>query len=196
VETLARKTWFAHEILVHERKLRGYLARLVHGVCDIEDVLQETYARLLTLDGTARSGVHNWHAFLFATARNVAFDRLRRKRIVSFDVIAELNYPTVVDERPTAYDELSAREEHAMLSAAIAALPERCRQVVTLRKLHGLSQKEVATRLGITESTVEKHVANGVRLCARHMFAEDRSEPDRKGDMVHSRASRGGRDER
>ena len=53
-----------------------------------------------------------------------------------------------------------------MLQQAIAHLPDRCREVLTLRKIQGLPQREVAERLGLSESTVEKHVSAGIRRCA------------------------------
>jgi RNA polymerase sigma factor (sigma-70 family) len=168
---IERNAWLAKEILVHERALRGYLSRFFKNTSDIEDVVQETYARLLSLNDSASAAVRNWHAFLFTTARNVALDRIRRSRVVSLDALAEMGSADVLDQTPSVDDALNARQELALLLATIASLPDRCRETLTLRKLYGLSQREIAQRLAITESTVEKHVAYGVRLCAERMFA-------------------------
>ena len=167
-----RNAWLAKEILVHERALRRYLARFFHNVADVEDVLQETYARLLSLNDSSAAAVHNWHAFLFTSARNAALDRLRKNRVVSLDALAEMGSVDVLDQSPSAEEGLNTRQELALLMDAIASLPDRCREALTLRKLYGLSQREIAQRLAITESTVEKHVAHGVRLCAERMFAK------------------------
>jgi RNA polymerase sigma factor (sigma-70 family) len=177
---IERNAWLAKEILVHERSLRSYLNRFFKNVADIEDVVQETYARLLSLNDLGWAAVRNWHAFLFTSARNVALDRIRRARVVSLDTLAEMGSADVLDQTPAADEALNARQELALLSEAIASLPDRCREVLTLRKLYGLSQREIAQRLGISESTVEKHVAYGVRLCAERMFAKrsDTSKPD------------------
>jgi RNA polymerase sigma factor (sigma-70 family) len=169
--------WLAKDILVHERALRRYLARFFQNVADVEDVVQETYARLLSLDKSASAAVHNWRAFLFTSARNVALDRLRRTRVVSLDALAEMGRMDVLDQTPSVEERLNTRQELTLLMDAIASLPDRCREALTLRKLYGLSQREIAQRLGITESTVEKHVAYGVRLCAERMFAQ-------RGEMV------------
>jgi RNA polymerase sigma factor (sigma-70 family) len=169
---IERNAWLAKDILVHERALRGYLSRFFKNVADIEDVVQETYARLLGLSDSAAVGVRNWHAFLFTSARNVALDRIRRARVVSLDTLAEMGGADVLDQTPTADEALNARQELALLLETIASLPDRCRKALTLRKLYGLSQREIANRLAITESTVEKHVAYGVRLCAERMFAK------------------------
>jgi len=70
---------------------------------------------------------------------------------------------------PRTAGSASRDEELGRLTRAIQALPERCRQVLTLRKIYGLSQREIATRLGLPESTVEAEVADGVRRCARFL---------------------------
>jgi len=164
--------WLAKEILVHEGALRGYLNRFFKCVADVEDVVQETYARLLGLNDSAWAAVRNWHAFLFTTARNVALDRIRRSRVVSLDALAEMGSMDVLDQAPSVDEALNARQELALLLDTIASLPDRCRETLTLRKLYGLPQREIARRLAISESTVEKHVAYGVRLCAERMFAK------------------------
>jgi len=164
--------WLAKEILVHERALRGYLRRFFKSVVDVDDVVQETYARLLGLKPSAWAAVRNWHAFLFTTARNVALDRIRRSRVVSLDALAEMGSVDVLDQTPSVDEALNARQELALLLETIATLPDRCRETLTLRKLYGMSQREIARRLAISESTVEKHVAYGVRLCAERMFAQ------------------------
>jgi RNA polymerase sigma-70 factor (ECF subfamily) len=187
---LELNAWLAKEILVHERVLRGYLSRFFKNVADIEDVVQETYARLLGLNDGAWAAVRNWHSFLFTTARNVALDRIRRSRVVSLDALAEMGSVDVLDQAPSVDEALNARQELALLWETIASLPDRCRETLTLRKLYGLSQREIAQRLEIAESTVEKHVAYGVRLCAERMFAKrgaggatsaEKAAPVRKG---------------
>jgi RNA polymerase sigma factor (sigma-70 family) len=172
MNSIERNAWLAKEILVHERALRGYLSRFFKDVADVEDVIQETYARLLSLNESAAMAVRNWHAFLFTSARNVALDRIRKARVVSLDALAEMGGADVLDQAPTADEALNARQEVALLLESIASLPDRCREALTLRKLYGLSQREIAERLSISESTVEKHVAYGVRLCAERMFAK------------------------
>jgi RNA polymerase sigma factor (sigma-70 family) len=167
---IGKQTWFVQEILPHEAVLRGYLGRFLSEPSDIEDGLQETYARLLTLSEEERNRIRSPHAFLFTTARNVALDRLRKQRVVSLEVMAELDELNVIDERPGAYEELNARQELTLLQQALASLPERCRQVLTLRKVYGLPQKVIAAKLNISENTVESHVANGMRLCAARLL--------------------------
>lgn len=166
-----REAWFVRDVLPHEGALRGYLSRFFAQSADVEDVLQDTYVRLITLSADERTRIRSPHAFLFTTARNVALDRLRKQRVVSLETMAELEEATVIDESPGAYEVINTRQEIALLNRSLACLPERCRQVLTLRKIYGLSQKEIAARLKITENTVEKHISNGMRLCATYLFS-------------------------
>ena len=163
--------WFEHCVLVYEGQIRSFLRHYFAEGNDIEDCIQETYARLLAMTPEARATVRQWHAFVFTTARNVGLNMLRRRRVISLDAVAELEASDVLmDSAPTTFEEVNARQELALLRKAIAALPERCRQVFTLRKVHGLPQKEIARQLGISENTVEQHVAKGVRTIARFIF--------------------------
>jgi RNA polymerase sigma factor (sigma-70 family) len=172
VDATGTTAWFL-KVLGHERDLRAFLARPLPHPDDVADVVQETYARLLALSPERRDAVRNWRAFLFATAHNVAMDHLRRREVVSLDALPEINATDVVmrgsqERRPDEIVNLT--QERLLLSRVIASLPERCRQVLILRKIHGLSHKEIAHRMGIAEHTVEKHVSHGVRLCAARLL--------------------------
>ena len=70
---------------------------------------------------------------------------------------------TVLDERPDAAEVAFCREELVLLAQAIHALPSRCREIVVLRKIRCLSQKEIAKMLGISEQTVQVQVLRGVK---------------------------------
>jgi len=164
--------WFSL-LLAHERDLRAFLSRCLPHRDDVSDVVQETYARLLALSPERRSAVRSWRAFLFATARNVAMDHLRWPTSVSLEALPEINGVDVVSaggEEQTPDEIVNLTQEQDLLARAIASLPEKCREVLMLRKIHGLSQREIAQRLGIAEHTVEKHISYGVRLCAERVL--------------------------
>lgn len=164
--------WFAREVQVHEAPLRAFLRRRFPALPDIDDLVQESFLRVFKAQRT--SAIQSVRAFLYTTARNLALDYFRRRQIVCIDGVAEAEELSVhVDEEATAIpDAVAKNQELALLIQAIKTLPPRCRQVITLRKLYGLSQRETARRLGIAEHTVEAHVGVGVRKCgeflARH----------------------------
>lgn len=120
-----------------------------------------------------RQAVRTLRAFLFATARNVAVEHLRQHRWVSLDALSQPGIYNVVMENghgPAPDETVNATQELNLLARVIASLPARCREVLMLRKIYGLPQKEIALRLGIAEHTVEKHINHGVRLCAARML--------------------------
>ena len=121
---------------------------------------QETYARIL--QARAQNPVHAPRSFLFATARNAALDFFRRRQVVAIDGLAEIELLPVLEDRPGVPETVCHDQELQLLAEAIQALPARCRQVITLRKIHGLSHAAIAAQLGIAENTVNAQVALGV----------------------------------
>lgn len=161
--------WFAEEVQTHEPALRAYLRGKFPSLPDLDDLVQETYARLLRANQTG--AVRSAKAFLFTTARNVAFDFFRRKRVVSLEGTAEIDRLYVLDERPGVAETVCHEQELDFLLDAIRALPNRCREVLTLRKIYGLSHKEIADRLDISERTVNAQVAIGLLRCREFLRA-------------------------
>ncbi len=155
--------WFAEQVLPHEADLRGWLHARFPVLTDIDDVVQESYQRLLRVQATGP--IANARAFLFVSARNVALNQLRRRRRERRDPWPENEIATTPADGPRPPDAVAGNEELQLLVAAIAQLPGRCREVMTLRKIDGLSQREVAARLGIAEHTVEAHSRAGLQKC-------------------------------
>jgi RNA polymerase sigma-70 factor (ECF subfamily) len=163
-EGIDQTRWFAENLQPHEPLLRSWLRSRFPAECDCDDIVQESYVRVLR--ARARDEVRAPKAFLFATARNLALDRLRRVQVAGTNSLAEIDGLSVMDPEENIPEAVARAEEIELLTHAIQSLPERCRQVLTLRKVHGLSQKEIAARLGIAEHTVEAQGAIGLRKCA------------------------------
>ncbi len=155
--------WFIDEVLPHESQLRGWLRTRFPGVQDVDDIVQEAFTRLLRAH--ASGPVACARALLFVTARNLALNHLRHRRIERPEGAAEIDPHTLLDDRAGVPETVAQAEEFQILIQAIQSLPERCRQIITLRKIYGLSQKEVADRLGISEHTVEAQGGIGLRKC-------------------------------
>lgn len=159
--------WFKREILSHEEILVRFLARIWLRRDEIADLRQETYARVY--EAARQSPPRNPKAFLFATARHLMTDRIRRERIVSIRAGGDNDYLNVLVEEISPEQRVGAHQELARLAQAFDRLPARCREVIWLRRVKELSQKEVAARLGLTEKTVEKHLASAARKLAHYM---------------------------
>lgn len=157
-----RAIWLGRQVLPHEPALRSWLRRRRLGGLDIDDVIQETYTRLIAAESV--SHVQNAKSYAFQIAGSVVIDHLRRMKVVSIAAVPDLDYLEVVSDDPSPERQVIDRDELHRLAQAIAALPAKVREVFTLRRVHGLSQREVAVRLGITESTVEKHMSRGFLL--------------------------------
>ena len=155
--------WFAQEVYPHGAELKAYLRGSFPAVRDVDDVVQESYLRVWRR--MMRGPVASARSFLYRVARNVAIDAVRRSAAAPVDQMADLNGLNASDGKPDAAEEACTSEELELLLVAIERLPRRCREVVVLRKLRGLSPREIAVELGMSEGTVHVHGAKGVRRC-------------------------------
>lgn len=168
--------WFIREILVHEQALAHYLKRCWPHRDELHDLRQEVYARVY--EAAARTRPTLPKAFMFTTARHLMTDRLRRSRVVSIEPVGDFESSNVylMDEvSPERW--LGTRQTLRRLAEVLDALPDRCREVVWLRRVEELSQKDVALRLGISGRTVEKHLAKGMRLIADRLYGGNDAAP-------------------
>lgn len=156
--------WFAEQVQPHESSLRSYLRSVFPALPDIDDLVQESYARLIRAREAGR--VSYAKAFLFTTARNAALDFFRRRKVVTVDSLPDLAALPIAEDRPDVGDALNRQQELVLLAEAVRGLPERCRQVLTLRLLYGMSHREIAGELAISEHTVKAQLAKGMRRCA------------------------------
>jgi RNA polymerase sigma-70 factor (ECF subfamily) len=157
--------WFMQDVLPLEPALTRFLQRNWRQPAEIADLRQETYAR--AYEAALRERPKLVKPFLFQIARNLMIDRLRRQSVVSLETMADFDWANVTDDRPSLESHVAARQQLRLLQEALDDLPPRCRQIVVMRKIDGLPQKEVARRMGIAVETVENQVAKGVRLLAQ-----------------------------
>lgn len=130
--------------------------------------MQEVYIRLLR--ARERGEVFSPKAFLFAVARNLALDRVRRRQIFAPESLAESEALSVFEDGPDIPETLARNQELEVLTEAIQALPDRCRQIFTLRKVYGLTQAEIAAEVGVSENTVSAQLTIGVKKCMQFML--------------------------
>jgi RNA polymerase sigma-70 factor (ECF subfamily) len=174
--------WFKREILVHEAALMRFLTRSWSNAADVPDLRQDIYVRVYEAAANSRPLLPK--SFLFATARHLITDRVRRKRIVSIDAVGDLDALNVLIEEIGPERRLGAHQELRRMAQALDALPPRCRETVWMRRVFDLPQKVVADKLGITEKTVEKHLMKGVQLLARALLSQPDSLTQGEGERA------------
>ncbi|WP_202839151.1 RNA polymerase sigma factor [Luteimonas saliphila] len=157
----ALKDWFQREVLPLEGALMRYLRRNWRVEAEVPDLRQDIYVRMY--EAACRQVPQNPQSFLFVTARNHLIDRARQASIVSFDQVADLENALPPEEALTPLRVASSREELRRVQAGLDTLPPRCREVIVLRKVQGLSQKETAMQLGVSIKAVEQQTTRGMR---------------------------------
>lgn len=158
----SRAIWLAQHVLPHEPGLRRWLRRRTPAGMDVDDVIQETYAKLATLAEVDHIAAPK--AYVYQTALSIILQEDRRARAKPIDKDVEIALLTTASPEPLQDQQAEARQELAHVYEAIAGLPDKCREVFVLRKVEGLSQREIAERLNLSESTVEKHIGKGIRM--------------------------------
>ena len=159
--------------LENELALKRYLRRFIHSREAADDLAQEAFVRAFA----AESGrvIESPKAFLFKVAKNLALNELARQSSQSTEPLGDLEGQEVLEDssQAAADDVVDGRERMRLLARAIAALPPQCAKVFILRKMQGMSQKEIADRLNISVRTVENHVAVGLSRCRAFMRAHE-----------------------
>src|SRR5579859_2046736 len=157
-----RVAWVAKEIMPHEPAVRRWLGRSRIPSDQADDYIQEAYCKFAGLQTVEH--ILRPDAYFFQVVRSLVTQKIRQSRIVSMETFTEIEALPVLSDEPSPERIVAARRELAEVVRLIGELPARCRQVVRMRKIEGLPQKEIAAKLGITETMVENDVVKGMRL--------------------------------
>lgn len=159
-DRLARARWVRQHVFPHDLQMRNWFRKRGISEDDINEAMQEAYYRIAKLDEV--EPIANPGAYFFSIARNFAIQRLKQLPVVPFETLSEMDSAHLGMESPID-ETVHIRLSYDKVRAMIAALPERCRAIVELRKVENWSQKEIAQHFGITEKAVEKQVWLGIR---------------------------------
>ncbi|MDC0000318.1 sigma-70 family RNA polymerase sigma factor [Porticoccaceae bacterium] len=151
----------------HQTFLKRFISRFLTRPQDIEDAAQEAFLKAFAAE--QKHEVHAPKSFLFQIAKNVALQELTKKSNMITDYIEDLADTAISYEGRTLEDVFAGEQRMALFCKAAATLPPQCRRAFIMRKVYGMSQKEIAKELGITISTVEKHHTTGLKRCSEMM---------------------------
>jgi len=162
--------------LKHRSALIRYISRFIHHPQDIEDIVHEAF--LQTYAAEIKTHIHSPRAFLYKTAKNTALKHLDKCTNRLTDYMGDMAELAVTADAVSTESRVESQERFIAFCRAVRTLPLQCRRAFILRKVYGLSHKEIAEQLGISASTVEKHLANGIIRCSEYMQACGMSERD------------------
>ncbi|AUW57584.1 RNA polymerase subunit sigma-24 [Sphingobium sp. SCG-1] len=158
-------------LLIAERpSLVRWMARIVGSEPAAEDVAQSLYIRVQTVRD--HPPIVNKRSFLFRLALNLAVDHLRSARRHDARFADNVNTSHVASAEPNAEVRLLDQEKVRRIAAIVETMPLRCRQVFVLIKLDELSVAETATRLGISQDMVRKHIRHALQICHRTLAGD------------------------
>ncbi len=164
-----------HNIFMSARKTMTRVISRIVPPREIEDIVQETYVRICQIE--QKENIKQPRSFLLKTARNLALDYIKRAEVRLVDSAENFyEFELFPAQDDAIYQQVANNEEFAQYCEAIRHLPIQCRKVFVLKKVYGYSQKEIAQQLELSESTVEKHVALGVKRCTYYMMQIARGE--------------------
>ncbi|HEV2561202.1 MAG TPA: sigma-70 family RNA polymerase sigma factor [Rhizomicrobium sp.] len=165
------EAWFVREVLPLEAALTHFLRHSWRNQSDIADLRQDVYAQVC--EAAKKRTPDPVKPFVFAVARNLVINRVRRERVIPIEAVADPDALGVAMDMPGPDRNVIARDELLRLRAAIDRLPPRCREAVIMARLEGLTGRAIAARMGVSESAVSHHVENGMRAIADMLYGED-----------------------
>ena len=164
--------WFSQNLLPHEAMLRGWLhSRFPKGV-DVDDVIQDSYLRILR--SNKEKPIKAPKAFLFATARNIALNMVRASSVRG-ERLTLIEDMEILDNEQNVQETIVRNQELEALTIAIQSLPKKCRQIFTLCKVYGMTPKEISLELNLSLPTIYRQLTIGLDKCAEHMHGQGHS---------------------
>lgn len=170
--------WFENEVRINEPALRAYLQNRIPAAVELDDVIQETYARIVKVR-TAKP-VESPRGLLFSIAKNLVRDQFRKKYAARTISLGDMEVTDVFNPTDdTTVDTVSLWDETEILKQAILELPKKCRTIFLLRNYENLSYKEIARRLNLSTKTVEAQLAIGIKKCRKYFEVRGLIDPSK-----------------
>lgn len=168
----------AGAFLRHREGLRRFITRLVIKPEDVDDILQETFINAFGVSDLG--AIKSPKFYLYVVARRTAVREIKRQ---SMRMMQSIEDAVEAGAEPPAEealvdDAVFSRMHFETLAGVVAELPPQCRRAFILRKVFGYSHKEISRAMGISISTVEKHLARSMVRCLQDHRLRAYQEPD------------------
>jgi len=168
IKYMTKDNTLHNSFMAIRQTMRQVISRIVPPR-EVEDIVQETYVRICQIKN--KESINQPRSFLLKTAKNLAIDHLKRAEVRLVDTVDNLaEFEQLISDDDDIYQQVATDKEFGQYCQAIRLLPIQCRKAFILKKIYGYSQKEIAQKLAISESTVEKHIALGVKRCTYFMM--------------------------
>jgi RNA polymerase sigma factor (sigma-70 family) len=187
-----RALWLAANILPLEPQLRAWLRRVTPRGLDVDDIIQECYAKLAELP--SENQITHPKAYLYQVAKSLISEHIRHSAVIPIEALVEASQVSVLEEGFTPERIVSGRQELERLYRAISSLPSACRTVFVMRKFQDMPQKAIAAELRISENAVEKRMTRAIRQIVDYLQHDELDiEPRASPHVTRQKDPRGAR---
>lgn len=154
-----------------QRPLKAFISRFVRGPQDIDDIAQETFVRAFMAE--QKGDIQHPKAYLYRVARNLAFEILTKKSNQLTSYIEDSCDQSLLQSKEDVESTAIVMEKFDRVKIAIAQMPPQCQRVFIMHKVYGFKYKEISQQLGISVSTVEKHIMTGLKKCRQSVKSQE-----------------------
>lgn len=168
--------WFVNNLHPYKSFLRSWLLKRFPELDDVDDIIQDSFLKVYLAH--RKNPIRQPKSYLFATARNLSINKLKSSRVRHEQALVNFERQDVVDTSPELFEIIQRQQDLELLTKAIQSLPDKCRRIFTLRKVYGMSQKEIAEELGLSVHTVYTQVAIGLQKCSEFVARARKHSPN------------------
>ena len=154
-----------------QRPLKAFISRFIRGPQDIDDIAQETFIRAFLAE--QKGDIQHPKAYIYRVARNLAFETLAKKSIQLTSYIEDSCDQSLLQSGEDIEHKAIVMEKFDRVKIAIAEMPPQCQRVFIMHKVYGFKYREISQQLGISVSTVEKHMMTGLKKCRQSMKSQE-----------------------
>lgn len=151
--------------------LKRYVSRYLKRPQEVEDVVQEAFVKVLEAQNHRKIRLSD--AYLYRTTRNLALNAIAKNDYKLTDTLGGSLPRSVLLESVSLEDEFESRERFELFCRAVRHLPRKCQRVFILRRVYGMSHREISERMGISAKTIEVHLTKAIVRCTDYMDSEE-----------------------